>query len=760
MRNIFAIFLVCFGLNCYGDFDVNKFLGSVLDTAVKQGGFRENTKKQQNSSNQLYSKKNIVSQKTTDFLINRSRQYGDKTNNQIVSQPYKQTVKFLKREDVFPKEQIRAIEISPDGQRVICFVEEGKNRYLKNISNNKSYVSQIIKEKYPIDDFALFGKNILYTYYNENNILKVKAQTSLSTARQLDLPEDLKSIRFFKNDSVCLAECYDGEGYILYSIRYNAKEKRFSCKRERRLSGPIQFLFDKNLNPVFLIKNENNLTNVYFDQNRAINKSIKKEDNDVDSNYDDAVEIEEDDSDNSEDSEDLSNLILIDQIQNPNTAKYFSVDKNGNGYKASLNKAENSLLIERIKILKKDEPKITKQKIYELKNISNFFQIKINVDQNGVPVFVSVNSKRYQHFAWDNITKSHVNMISNKFNYASWYRVNTTSDGKIWLICVMSDRLASQFFLYNTKNRNFTFFQANSGNSRIYNINDYNANRLNLRSTSCHYFNSKDKEYVQMFLTQGLGSTTNSPLIIMTNSSKQYNWEYTPIVQVLANRGFNVLCLNYRKSEEDFTKALKDVIDHNLSKEKDDIDASYVSEEGNKSELSSEELEKSKNIIDESVDRAMEDISGAINWAIKNKQVKRGNIILLAEKHSIIPAIQLFLKDQDGFAGCISVDPSEDDMALISNFNFNENLKPTMILGSFNNSESIGEFLEKVSGKGDTSISVVSFNNSINQKLITGIIETFLAKNFVNTKIDPISQSDINSLQVIQDGLDLIEPDN
>ena len=751
---------------------MDQFSSSVLNALGNQLG--SNT--QSNFSGQSDLVNNIVPQLTTNYLRNRS--------GQVVNQTYKTVTKFLKREEVFPKGEVRAIEISPDGQRIVCLIKEGKTQYLKNISNKKSSVTQVIKEKYPINDFVLFGKYILYTYYDKDNTLKVKARTSLSASRLLNLPRNLKSVRFFKNNSLCMAECYDGEEYTLYSIKYDTKKKKFLCKGEKRLSGPTQSLFNRNLNPVLTIKYEDGVTNVYFNQDAVINKTIKRKDSGVDLSNEDAVENDEDDVndfENSEDSEDSANLMLVGQIQNPNLEKYFSVDKDNSWYTATL--SNNILIINRNKITRGTEPEIKKQKIYELKNVPGFSQVKINTDQNGRPSFVSVNNKKYQHFAWDNTIKRHLNVIGNRFNYASWYRVNTTSDGNIWLICVMSDKLEKQFFLYDTRNHNFAFIQTNPNNNRVYTVNDYNVNKFNLRPMSCHYFSSKEKELVKMFFIRGVKSTTSSPLIVMTNSSEQYSWSYMPMVQILANRGFNILCLNYRKSEEDFTKALQNVISLNIDKEnesredeagnKEDDERESDSdddEEGdreeddterdNRRELSSEELEKSEHIINVSIDKASADIRGAISWAIKNRLVKQGNVILLAEKHSVIPAMQLFLKNQASFVGCIAVDPSEDDMNFVSNFDYSGELKPTVVWGRFNNSESVNTFLGKISDNNESNVSVISSNNLINQKLTTGIVEAFLAKIFTNKKVEPISQTDINSLSVIQDGLDLIGSSN
>ena len=766
MQNtLVAIFLIFFCFGCYCDRD--QLADATLQGLVNQlkGGNFNTNEFVGSIANDLTRKNNSLQDK--DFDIGEflgSKQSKIRNNslrfNQVVNQ-VRQPIKFLKREEVFPKEEVKKVEISPDGQRIVCLVRQGKNQYIKNITNANSSVVQIVKEKYPINNFVLFGKNIVYTYYDGNNVLKVKAQYSLTTTRLLNLPSNLKSVRFFKNNSLCMAECYDGEEYTLYSIRYDKKTNKFLCKREKRLLRPTQSLFNSKLNPVLTIKNENGLTNVYAN----LGKPVKRSDDAIGLSSDDFVEREEDelpnseDLEESEDAEDFDNLMMVGQIQNPDSEKYFSVDNNNNWYTATLKKAGNILVINRKKISQGAELNISTSEIFSLKNVSSFSRVKINLDQNGVPSFVSISDKKYKHFSWDGGIKTHLNVINNKFNYASWYRVNTSSDGKIWLICVMSDRLESQFFTYNTINRNFTFIPINSNNNRAYTVNNYNINKLNLRSMSSHYLS---KGYVHVFFVRGVKSTINSPLIVMTNSSEQYDWKYMPTVQILANRGFNVLCLNYRKSEEDFTKALQEVINSDIgqkneSQEDEGDDEENDGEKVKREELSSDELEKSERIINASVIKAVADIKEAINWALKNRMVKYGNIILFAENHSIIPAMRLFLKNQASFAGFIAIDPSEDDISLVSTFDYGENLKPTTILGNFENSESINAFLGKVPDTDEFNVSVISFKNLIDQKLATGVVETFLHKIFSDKKIESISQKDINSLSFIKGEVDVSE---
>lgn len=760
MRNVCAIVLIGLSFYCCADFNsVLRFFGAVANQGVLG-------KEAQTASRILQPQNNIQTDGNYLEAINNPRK---KVIPSILQkfQLKKQRTGLLKKEDVFSKEEVKAVEVSFDGKQVVCLIKEGKNRYLKSISIDKKDNSQIIREKYPIDNFVLLGKNILYTYHDKNGFIKVKIRTTFYTNQLLSLPEKLRSVRFFKNDEECLAECYDEEGYMLYNIKRDARTGKFLCDELKKLNGPVQSLFDKDLNPILVIKNENGLTNVYVSGNQVTDQFDKKEVHQSDQSDEDALYDEEDDLSEVNNLEEDDNLILLDQIQNANLEKYFSVDKYGNCYKASINKINNSLLIEKRNIGKETKP------IYKLRNISSFSQIIINTDQNGGPSFVSVNSKRYQHYSWNAAIKSHLKTISDRFSYGSWYRVNTTSDGSIWLICVVCDRLKKQFFLYDTKEKKFTFIKTNSNISKAYTINDYKANEYNLQPITCHYFRSKEKRYVQMFLIQGAKKITNTPLIIMLNSTGQYRWEYMPIVQILADRGFNVLCLNCRNPEIGFEEALHNIVNQDGSeKNTDDGELLYEYDEDDDKTIiydgendiyygrgiHLEDIEKSSQIVEESVVNAVDDIEGAIAWIKEKKLAKGGNIILLTKKHSIIPAMRLFWKYQKSFAGCIAISSSEDDIKLISNFDFDNISKPLLLLGRFNNSELINSFMEKVLNNEEleNKISVISYKEAPDQKVTAGIVEAFLAKNF-SAKFEHLPKEDVSSLEIIQDGLSIEE---
>ena len=287
MRSSFAMFLVCLFSVCHGD---------AVDNILSKAIYAKNIANSWSN--------NDFNNGTSGGFESISAGFSSSNSNQKTKNKETNPLKFLrripvlKRDAIFPKERIKTVSISPDGQKVAYLLEEGMKRYIKiEPSLNQNIMVQVIREEQPISNFTFIGKNLVYTYYDEENNLKVKAQISFSEKKSLDLPDNLKSIRFFKNKSACLAECYDGERYVLYKIGM----KDLSCQEIKELSEPIQSLFDRNLNPFLFIKNENDLINVYVESK---NKKEKSNDEDeIDTGSEEEVQRNQ-----------------IDQIENPNLA--------------------------------------------------------------------------------------------------------------------------------------------------------------------------------------------------------------------------------------------------------------------------------------------------------------------------------------------------------------------------------------------------------------------------------------------------------
>ncbi len=714
MRKFFVLVLSCMILDCFGALTVDQLLKVVKAAADKkpeknnsgnnsveivrikmdddgQVGYISNSSHTSEKQSQTEDLLKAVSKILTDYdsnpsHINEKRSHHRNEKQSQTKDPLKAASKIplLKRSGIFPRERIKSIDISPDGKKIAYLVEKGKRRYIKIIpSQDPNLMSQTIEEDYPIVNFSFIGTNLLYTHFDKENTLKVKVQISLSKKKQLELPENLKSIRLFKNAKACLAECYDGERYSLHQINIS----NFFCREIKELSGPVNVLFDKDLTPFLIMKKDDDVLNVYVDSKKN-GKDFVGED-EVDLGFEEQMQE-------------------LDHIENPSLSRYFSVDNEKNCYKISIKKPKKLLVIEKINPFERK-----KKEIYKLKGVSYLSQCKINMGPTGKPAFITVNSRRYQHYGCDQSTKVHLKAIDKRFN--SWYRINTTADGKIWLLCVVNDRSLDKFYLYDMRTGKFKIISNinNSKNSYADKSLDNSVKKSYLRPMDCYFWPQPGNEYIQWFLTRGVNSTSKSPLILMING--QYKWGYIPMVQVLANRGYNVLCLNYRRDDIQPGDSIDD--------------------------------------LENAVNKATSDMELAINWAVKNNIAQEGNIVLLAKKHSVLPAIQMFLKKQEIFSGCIAINPSENDINLINSLSLEEISKPAVFIGRFNNSEAISSLIEQIPA--DFS-SVISSNELMNQKLITGIIEVFLAEKFNNSRVESISRSDINSLDIKQDGLNII----
>lgn len=676
MKNIFVIFLACFAFNLNCD---------VLDGIIRKAERIEN----------LVNSRSRYPQKAAPYRVNSSGNYNNNFNRiGSSSSALRRGVPLLKRDIIFPKEIIKQISLSPDGQKIAYLYEENGNQCLKVISSSdRSTINQIIKERFPITNFAFVGKNIIYTYRGEDNNLSTNVW-SHSEKKSLNISG--KSIKILaKNNSACLIEVHDGERYVLHK----ASMSPVSSTEIKELSESTLSLFDKKLSPKVIIKNEDGLLNVYVKPKKATNVS--------NNDFEDSVSIGEDDG---------NDLQQIDQIEDLQAVRYLSVDNSGSFYKA---------VIERncLQILRFTSNSEEGTLVYKLNGVGNFDQCKINVDPNGKPMSVTVNNRRYQHYSWDSSIKNHLNLMSK--NFESWYLVNTTNDGTQWLICSVSDRSFDKFYLYDTRTRRLSAIsKLNTGFKNQY-----------LRSTECHFItlpsSSVNKEHIQMFLTRGVNSNRHSPLMILTNSDEQYSWKYEPVVQLLANRGFNVLCVNYRKDILVETPGEVDIDD----------------------------------FVENSVSKEVSDITRAVNWAIKNNIGLPGNITLLAYGLSSNPMMHVYLKNSKVFAGYISIASDDSKLKQMEHFEIDGISKPTLLLGGFENSEAINPLIERIP---EDVCSVISFKG-IDQKLSAGLVEKFLtmnsnikfsllykSNNRKSKNIESLTQREINQLQPIRDGLSLL----
>lgn len=602
-----------------------------------------------------------------------------RTGMSVETNPLKLTrsTPILKKSSLFPKERIKSVDISPDGRRVAYLYDDGNTRYIKMLPSVGRGNIVILRENHEIKNFAFIGNNLVYIYYDDDNNLKAKVRDSSGAKRALELPDNLKSIRFFKGVNACLAECFDGEKYLLYKISM----RNFECKEVKELLEPIHSIFDKDLRLLLVIKKENGQTNVYVKPK----KSRQQEETEQEVNDD----------------------ILVESIENDNETKYISADNTGACYKVCIQKPKNIFTVERINPNRDYES----TELLRMVGIFSLSMCKVNLDQNMIPSFVTVNSgKKYRHYPINDKIKRHLNNINRYFTYSSWYRISTTSDGMLWLICAQQDKMCDRFFLYDVRTeklKNITVENVFSKN--------FSMNEKYLKSTECHFIPSSNGDSIQIFLTRGVNHTLNSPTVIMTNSSGQYNWGYSPIIQVLANRGYNVVCINC-----------------------------------NKGDLSSSSVEE----FEDAVSMASCDIAETVQWLTRNNIVKQGNIVLLAKKHSVIPAMQVFSKNQRVFGGYIALSSSEKDINLLNNFELGELTKPVLVIGRLNNSEAALELKDKLP---ESTSSIVSSNNYMGQQLITGIIETFLAKKFHNPSIEKLFNKEVESLNMLVDGLNLFD---
>ncbi len=645
MRILFAI-LICTTYS-YAD---------VIDNVLRKAIQVENilNRSNNNSTNKKYSQ-------------NYPFQFYNNLNSKNISAKNIQqnNIPIIKRNNLL-QNNIKKIVMSPNA-KYVAYINTNDSKIIHIKSIFRTNVSDyLIQSEEPIKSIKFIGSNLLYTYYDESNFLQAKlvlASNNFIKQKRLQLMNEMKSIKILaKNNIAYLIECSDGNSYSLYKINNN--NGNCNLMKEGQ-DHPTKALFNSKLNPVIIIKSTNSVENIYYN----LDNSSKKKNN-----------IEDIMEDNDEEEDNDSSLQLLEQIViNQNDTQYLSINNNLTCYKTNIK--NDRLILSSLNVVTK-ETRI----IYNLDKIPGKSQCKIYFNSYGNPVFITVNARRLLHIPLDNNTKLHINRLNSKFE--SWYRIDTSSDDKIWLICNTSDKFPNKFLLYDT--RNGVIKQI----TQTTNIPQYTL-------SSTKYYTTPSR--IQMFFNASTVRTNKPPLIMMFDLSNDFKWEYSPSVQLLANRGYNIMQVNC------------------------------------------------KNVDD---NRFKRDVMEVVRYAINNKLCLPGNIILCAKKLAAIPIFELFNLNSKIFRGCILVNQNESSLSKLVNIEIKNLLnKSILILGTFPNSENGNTLRESLE---NTMSSILSKNTNMNDKLTIGLIDNYLSKITKNSRFEPLLKNEKNNIEIYVDNNEII----
>lgn len=699
MRYLTALFIMFFAIN-------SSVFGDIIDDILI------NTKKVKRQAERV--KSNV-----RDFLSGYddwdSHKTNSKLNNRNVDQNgFKYSSNMAPIDKIFPKYRIKKIKLNPSGDKVVCLIEDKTTRVIRIFStSNKNSWNQTVKESTPINNFELFGNNIIYEYKDKNGDVCVAAVNPKLDRRKIKINTGVRSVRFIGGNNAVIVECYYGDSkYVVYRV-----DSR-SCEQIAEPAQPVTSFFNSDLSSVEVVVkvDDDGKLNVYVPRKK---KTKKKNSKDFWGSSEDDEEENSVSFDSDEVEEDTQNLSLVKCIDSPDQERPISVDSEGNIWWIRIDhgSSQSAFIVEKVS---QDTQSITK--VFSIHGVSALDQVHVSVNSKGYPIFATFNGNKYQHFVIDSMKNSNVRGHINGINshLSNWCLVNVSLNDRFWLICEPRDNAPKRFYIYDTQSRLLKHFDETTSLSN-------NIDIKHVRQTSCQFIPVPGtKEKLQIFVTHGAFSggnglsSTDAPCVILLNSEEQYHRGYMPIAQLLANRGCNVVCLNYSK------------------------------------EIGHESLFGDLN----SADRFKSYITTAVNWCTRNKLAKHGNVVLLAKNHSCVPSFDIFAKNEKIFNCFISLSPDENDINRITNHDLSDQISKPVIFVFSDHIDS--DELKSVQHIG-SDCSILSLkNNGITQLLHAIIVPFILRKRFNDiVRVENLSQKEIEKyIDITKDDLNVFEDTN
>lgn len=448
-------------------------------------------------------------------------------------------------EDFFPVDVIKSALISPDGSKVAYIA---RNNGLDSIhiipTVGKSNFSNVITDNVHIKYMRFVGESIVYTCVDENNKMQIKSVDLKSKNRKIISPiNDAKSIRVIATGaSSVIVLSYNGTNYFTHKIDVT----NGSAKQIKKDVFPLVALFDENLTPMLWYKNISAQSADVF-----VNDGTK-------------------------------GGRQIDQID-PKKEKYiFASEKCC--YKLSSREKGVAIVSLKFDSGEQHETEVTGVELSDC---------KVLFDAHGNLQIAEIDKSRKTNVALGGSAQRSIDHLNNKFNNCDWSVVDSTTDKSGWLICVTNPRESNKYYYYDIRNMSTTHI-ATTHNSFP---------KKKLRSTECVKIQRRDGSFIRGYLTKGVEHSKDSPLVIMVRHGR-YNWEFTPLAQLLANRGYTVLCLNCRTGDQNSS-----------------------------------------------------DIITATKWCSREKIVSEGKATIIAHSRSVLAAVESFCKHKNLFTGCALLSP-------------------------------------------------------------------------------------------------------
>jgi hypothetical protein len=574
---------------------------------------------------------------------------------------------LISRSVFFPNDCVRMMRLSPNGSKIAYVAKNNGGDALFSVTTDGSNrVLNVANERIGIDDVSFAGDNVIvYTYRDQNNCGKLKMiNLSARSSAVIPLIANAKSIKIIQGrltDDIA-AICYSGKKYYTYKI--DAKTFQFRKIKEDYI--PLNMLFDDNLTPILYYKNFSGSGVDVFVRTTGMIGEEK----------------------------------LVDHIMDVKKEKYVSADRNFCYKISQIN--NNDVQVTAINL------QTGARNVSYISGVPLISDCCINVDAEGSPLFSTVNLNHRKNASLRNLVNGHIGLINNRFSDFNWHRVGATSDGNIWLLRVCKDTKSDCYWLYDLRSKRFIEIA----------VSNRNVDNLRMLQTKCVQIPvGTNGHTVRGYITQPQDMSRNTPLIIFAESDKEhrFNWEFNPMAQMLANRGYAVLSVNCCHHEPYIDSLNQNIIQSNTSA-----------------------------------------ILAVADWCVRSGIAARGNISLVGKRSVGVFCANAFAGNQAIFSSCllISVDfPNGFD--LLSKINVLRTLsKPIMVINSATNSAKYRNLLRNANMKG-AKLSYITYGARPLDVNAAGLVEKFLSL-VHNAPRENISPQSIAEFAILFDGCNVI----
>ncbi len=640
--------------------------------------------------------------------------------------------RLIKRSSLFNDQRAKLLCISPMGKR-IAYVSHENGQDVVNLQLLKSsgHSQAIFKEihniesiKFPSEgwialtirneanylDLVLFDlrkKKYHYVRLDENNIENnennIENDESELENYENDFETNEKGIRNMElktapNTQNIAVRAFNGEEYFTYIVKIPSLEVQL-IKKNRI---PEWILLDDSLHLVGYYKNfQRNSADVFVDtivrsenQDQKISKKIDR----IDFNTEKCVAIKGD--------------------------SYYKIKKDGNRIQLIIQNLVNNRR-KTILLNARNASGNSNALVFGTKTQD----YKIHFDANGTPAFFTRTAGIKTNVSMSNAASSSVNRINQEFSNSSWSKIDETCDDVLWLLKVDAPCKHTSYFLFDTQRKLFT--EIASANQPPLPEPLANVSRVQIPVGGAKNGNQPRDSIVYGYLAKASSfpkaQQTKAPLIIFAEADgkHKFSWEFDGMMQLLVDRGFNVLCVNC------FTKHPND----------------------------------GPVITQQKIQNMTANIMSVVNWCLNTHLVQRGRIMLVGKRANGIYCTNAFINNQQLFSGCIALTTNFPDIAdpLIDRNNSENSVyglqKPLILINDQQSAQKYDTVFSDMKASHEDNapqLAYVAYNGTPNDSDVAAILEESLCSTH-NFTSEPVDAEILSSFNILFNGTQAFE---